>query len=28
LCRKNTEKGVELWVKNSENKLCMTAFAK
>ena len=28
LCRRNTEKGVELWVKNSENKLCMTAFAK
>ena len=28
LCRRNTEQGVELWVKNSENKLCMTAFAK
>lgn len=27
LCRKNTESGVELWVKNSDNKLCMSAIA-
>ena len=27
LCRKLTKDGVELWVKNSNNKLCMSALA-
>ena len=27
LCRKNTDSGIELWVKNSDNKLCMSAIA-
>ena len=28
ICKKNTDTGIELWIKNSDNKLCMTAFAK